>query len=243
MKQVRNIIVRLVLFSVCSVFFLSNFAQSFQDDFDELNEKYWKFQKSEFAIWRAENGLLKVWINSPHDGRGKVRLTIEDLIFKDPRGADRELIQKNGRNPGYENFTITVKNIAAKGIAFGIDLGSRIPVGNKEWMSSYTFFTDQISVPLDQRHNFKTISWGTPELASMEIRFNLGHFQWFVDGEKRVAFGDPRFSSIEKLRFIVFASGLGPGHGWVDSFKITGLGLSVPPQAKLATRWGKLKQH
>ncbi len=243
MKQVRNIFVRLVLFSVCSVFFLSNSAQSFQDDFDELNEKYWEYQKSEFAIWRAENGLLKVWINSPHDGRWGTKLTIEDLIFKDPRGADRELIQKNGRNPGYENFTITVKNIAAKGIAFGIDLGSRIPVGDKERWSGYSFFTSQISVPSDQRHNFSKTWWGTSELASMEIRFNRGHFQWFADGEKRVAFEDPRFSSIEELRFIVFASGLGPGHGWVDSFKITGLVLSVSPQAKLATRWAKLKQH
>ncbi len=242
MKQVRNIFVRLVLFSVCSVFFLSNSAQSFQDDFDVLNEKYWE-PEGEFGIWRAENGMLKVWVNSPHDGRGKVKLTIERLLFKDPRGADREVIQKNGRIPGYENFTISVKNIAAKGIAFGIELGSWIPVGDKEWWSGYCFFTSQISVPLDQRHNFSKTSWNTSELASMEIRFNRGHFQWFVDGEKRVAFEDPKFSSIEKLGFILFASGIGPGHGWVDSFKITGLGLSVSPQAKLATRWAKLKQY
>ncbi len=242
MKQVRNIFLWLVLFSVCSVFFLSNSVQSFQDDFDVLNEKYWEVQKSEFGIWRTENGLLKVWLNSPPDVDGGTKLTIDELVFKDPRDADRDLIQKNGSNPGYENFTISVKNIAAKGIDFGIELGSRIPVGDKERMSYYLFFTDQISVPLNQRHNFSKISWNTSELASMEIRFNRGHFQWFVDGEKRLAFEDPKFSSIEKLGFIVFGGG-GPGHGWVDSFKITGLGLSVSPQAKLATRWAKLKQH
>ncbi len=239
MKQVRNIFVRLVLFSVCCVFFLSNSAQSFQDDFDELNEKYWEHH-GKFGIWRAENGLLKVWLNPAPDARGKAILTIDELVFKDPRGADRELIQKNGRNLGYENFTITVKNIVAKGLYLGIRLGRRIPVGDEELMHQYDFHTDWFSVPWDD-HNFKT-SWNTRELESMEIRFNRGHFQWYVDGEKRLAFEDPKFSSIEKLGFIVIGGG-GPQHGWVDSFKITGLGLSVSPQAKLATRWGKLKQH
>ena len=77
----------------------------------------------------------------------------------------------------------------------------------------------------------------------MEIRFNSGHFQWFADGEKRADFEDPDFSSVEILGFVVIGDGLRAGHVWVDSFKISGPGLSVSPQTKLATTWGQLKQR
>ena len=77
----------------------------------------------------------------------------------------------------------------------------------------------------------------------MEIRFNRGHFQWYVDGEKRADFEDPDFSPIEILGFVVIGYGLHVGHVWVDSFRITGPGLSVSAQSKLATTWGQLKQY
>ncbi len=38
-------------------------------------------------------------------------------------------------------------------------------------------------------------------------------------------------------------SDLHVGHAWVDSFKISGPGLSVSPKAKLTTTWGELKQQ
>ena len=98
MKQMRNIFVRLVLFSVYSVFFLSNSAQSFQDNFDVLNEKNWEHW-GKYAIWKVEDGFLKVWIQSPPGFDGDVRPTIELLQFKDVNG---ELIQKQTNNPGYE---------------------------------------------------------------------------------------------------------------------------------------------
>jgi hypothetical protein len=85
--------------------------------------------------------------------------------------------------------------------------------------------------------------WRTKELESMELRFNKGHIQWFADGEKRAEFEDPGFSPIEILGFVIIGNGLRVGHAWVDSFKISGPGLSVSPQTKLATTWGKLKQH
>ena len=77
----------------------------------------------------------------------------------------------------------------------------------------------------------------------MEIRFNKGHLQWFADGEKRADFEDPDFPSVEILGFVVIGNGRRVGHAWVDSFRITGPGLSVSPQTKLATTWGQLKQN
>ncbi len=77
----------------------------------------------------------------------------------------------------------------------------------------------------------------------MEIRFNKGHFQGFADDEKRADFEDPEFSTIEIIGFMVISNGVDVGNAWVDSFTISGAGLAVPPQAKLATTWGQLKQH
>lgn len=85
--------------------------------------------------------------------------------------------------------------------------------------------------------------WDTGELESMEIRFNKGHFQGFADDEKRADFEDPEFSTIEIIGFMVISNGVDVGNAWVDSFTISGAGLAVPPQAKLATTWGQLKQH
>ena len=76
----------------------------------------------------------------------------------------------------------------------------------------------------------------------MEIRFNRGHFQWFADDEKRAEFEDPDFSQIEIIGFMVISDGVHVGSAWVDSFTISGSGLAVSPQAKLATTWGQYKQ-
>ncbi len=264
MKQVRNTFVWIALFSVCGIFSLSTFTQSYQDDFDVLKEENWEHW-GQYAIWRTENGILKGWINSPPDF-GDARPTIELLQFKDASGAyedfdvirDGELIQRQIKNPGYENFTITLKNIGENQRNFGIALGRRFPEipGDKPFF--YMFLTHESSfvrfdvwggggvafgkstgrVPLNPDTH-----WRTKELESMELRFNKGHIQWFADGEKRAEFEDPGFSPIEILGFVIIGNGLRVGHAWVDSFKISGPGLSVSPQTKLATTWGKLKQH
>ena len=263
MKQIRNTFVWIALFSVCGVFFLSDFAQSFRDDFDVLKEKNWEHW-GQYAIWKAENGILKGWIQAPPDFGGDVKPTIELLQFKDFSGSyedfeisvGRDLIKRQMKKPGYENFTITVKNLGGKQTDFGIAVRHRSPDLPGAGPPYYLFLTHRMyAVSFSawgrfvvftperlQKHNLD-IGWKTRELASMEIRFNSGHFQWYADGEKRADFEDPEFPSIEILGFVVIGSGLRVGHVWVDSFKISGPGLSVSPQAKLATTWGKLKQR
>ncbi len=265
MKQVRNTLVWITLFSLCGIFSISTFTLSYQDDFDVLKEKNW-VHWGKYAIWRVEDGFLKVWLHSPTAG-GDVRSTSDLLQFNDPSGSivdfkinDQEIIQRRVKIPGYKNITITVKNIAQKQQRFGIALGRWRPGGRQSFF--YTFFTNNIyadtvsplyggGIPFDnkplqalkQGFRFGGINrWKTLELASMEIRFNRGHFQWFADGEKREEFEDPEFPSVDIFGFIIESDGFSVGHGSVDSFKIRGPGLSVSPQAKLTTTWGKFKQ-
>ncbi len=247
MKQIRNTFVRLVLFCVCGFFFLSNYAQSYQDDFDELREKNWEHW-GKYAIWKTEDGFLKVWINSPPSPRGKAKPTIELLQFKDVNG---ELIQKQLNNPGYESYTITVRNITGLGIV----LGRLMPDPGGNYPFYYLFFPN-ISYSARFGSGFVAIGKSTgrlplnpdtiwrniTELESMTIRFNKGHIQWYADGEKRADFKDPDFITTEVLGFVIIGSGIRAGHGWVDSFEIKST-LAVSPQAKLATTWGKLKQR
>ena len=250
MKQVRNTYVRLVLFSVCSVFFLSNSAQCYQDDFDVLKGKNWEHW-GKYAIWKAEEGFLKVWIQSPPGFDGDVRPTIELLQFKDVNG---ELIQKQIKNPGYETFTITVKNIGDKHTDFGIALGRLLLDPGGSYPFYYLFFPHK-SYSASFRSDFVAFGkstgriplnpdtfWNITELESMTIRFNKGHIQWYADGEKRADFKDHEFNTTEILGFVIIGNGLQAGHAWVDSFEIKST-LAVSPQAKLATTWGHLKQQ
>lgn len=262
MKQRRNIFVRIALFSVCGVFFLSDFAQSYQDDFDVLKEKNWEHW-GEYAIWKTENGILKGWIQSPPDAGGDTRPTIELLQFKYPSGTyedfdifkDGELIQRQVKNPGYETFTLIVQNIGVKPWDFGIAIGRRFPDLRGSHPFFYLFLTHKSyssrfngwrGVAFGKSTGREPLNpdtiWQTNELESMELRFNKGHIQWFADGEKRADFKDLDFPSVEILGFVVIGNGRRVGHVWVDSFKISGPGLSVSPQTKLATTWGQLKQ-
>ena len=265
MQQVRNTIVFITLFSLCGIFPISVYAQSYQDDFDVLKEKDW-IHWGKYAIWRVEDGFLKGWLHSPTAG-GDIHPTLDLLQFNDPSGSivdfkinDREIIQRLVKIPGYKNITITVKNIAQKQQGFGIALGRHRPEGSRSFF--YLFDTKDIYAasvsprygggapfntkplePLKQGFILEVINrWKTTELTSMEIRFNQGHFQWFADGEKREEFEDPEFPSVEMFGFFIESNGFRVGHGWVDSFKITGPGLSVSPKAKLTTTWGQLKQ-
>ncbi len=266
MKQVRNTFVWITLFSLCGIFSISTFTQSYQDDFDVLKEKNW-VHWGKYAIWRVEDGFLKGWLQSPTAG-GDIHPTLDLLQFNDPSGSivdfkinDREIIQRRVKIPGYNNITMTVKNIAQKQQRFGIALGRHSPERSRSFF--YLFDTKDIYAasvsprygggapfntkalePLKQGFILEVINrWKTSELASLEVRFNRGHFQWFADGEKREEFEDPEFPSVEMFGFFIESNGLHVGHGWVDSFKIKGPGLSVAPQAKLTTTWGHLKQH
>ncbi len=269
MKHIMLFLIGITFFFILGIFCSSTFAQSYQDNFNVLKEKNWDHW-GEFAIWKAENGILKGWIQSPPDLIGAVRgsePTIELLQFKDFSGTYEnfnitnigELIQKQVKKPGYENLIITVKSLGVKHADFGIALGRRFPNFDDDDPFYYLFLTHRIMTRrfdgwggwerwvnpfrrLREPRNPDTV-WNTWELVSMEIRFNSGHFQWFADGEKRADFEDPEFSPIEILGFVVINYGLHIGHMWVDSFTISGPGLAVSPQAKLATTWGKLKQH
>lgn len=158
---------------------------------------------------------------------------------------------------------MTVKNIAEKQQGFGIALGRRHHHFPGAAPFFYLFFPNDIYAayvnprdggrapfntkplePLKQGFVLDVINrWQTRELASMEIRFNRGHFQWFGDGEKREEFEDPEFPSVEIFGFFIISGAGTVGHGSVDSFKITGPGLSVSPQTKLTTTWGQFKQQ
>ena len=262
MKQTRNTFTWIALFSVCCIFFLSDFAQSHQDDFDELKENNWEHW-GQYATWKSEDGFLKVWIKSP-PFLGDASPTIELLQFKDLSDSyedfeisnGQDLIKRQIKKPGYENFTITIQNLGSNHTDFGIVVRHRSPDLPGDDPPSYLFLTHRMYAVFFhawggfvafmperlQKHNLD-IWWKTLELTSMEIRFNRGHFQWFADGEKRADFEDLEFPSIEILGFVVIGDGLRVGHAWVDSFKISGPGLDVSPQAKLATTWGTLKQH
>lgn len=264
MKQVRNTYVYIVLLSVCITFFPSAFSQSYKDDFNVLNEKDW-VRWGDYSIWKVENGYLKNWIQGVPALIPGPQATPELLQFKglhgpyeniDIRVSEDEVIQRQIKNPGYENLKITVEDMVAKRVNFGIALG---------WMGEsrttpfyYLFLTSYITTASFNGWGGVSISnkrlleldkdldkyWdNSSELETMEIRFNSGHIQWFANGEKRADFVDPNYSPIEILGFVVIGSDLHVGHAWVDSFKISGPGLSVSPRAKLATTWGQLKQQ
>ena len=267
MKHNILTLLRIASFFVSSIFCLTAFSQSYRDDFDVLKEENW-VHWGKYAIWRVEDGFLKGWLQSPTNG-GDFSPTLDLLQFKDPSGSnvnikvnDRDFILRQVKIPGYKNITMTVKNIAKKQQGFGIALGRRHHHFPGAAPFFYLFFPNDIYAayvgprdgggptfitkplePLKQGFILEVINrWKTSELASMEIRFNRGHFQWFADGEKREEFEDPEFPSVEIFGFFIASNGHSVGHGSVDSFKITGPGLSVSPQTKLATKWGTLKQ-
>ncbi len=268
MKHIIRILIGLTLFFVSGIFCPSAFSQGYHDGFDVLRERNWEHW-GKHAIWKTEDGFLKGWLQSP-DGGGDLHPSLELLQFKDPSGSivdfkinDQEFIQRLVKIPGYKNITMTVKNIARKQKGFGIALGRRHHHFPGAAPFFYLFYPTDIYAahvsprdgggapfntkplePLKQGFILEVINrWKTPELASMEIRFNRGHFQWFGNGEKREEFEDPEFPSVEIFGFFITSDGLGVGHGRVDSLKITGPGLSVSPQAKLTTTWGQLKQR
>ena len=153
------------------------------------------------------------------------------------------------KNPGYESFTIIVKSLGSKSANFGVAIGRRFPK-RPYFYIFYTYIIDTQIHNWDRPPSFwshevplhPNIWWKTSELASMEIRFNRGHFEWFADDEKRAEFEDPDFSQIEIIGLMIQSDSVNVGSAWVDSFTISGPGLSVSPQAKLATTWGTLKQ-
>ena len=255
MKQGRNILVWIALFSASSFIILSAFAQSYRTDFDDLNEKNWELW-GEFSIWNAEKGYL----------RGRIQVPFLDhtemLQFKGLPGTylnvdfsvDRDIIQKQIKRPGYENLTITLKDLGIRrGVGFGIAIGQLLDHHLDVPPFFYVFFTDRIrGVNIYADGGSRSFSdwhvprhpatlWETWELESMEIRFNNGHFQCFANGEKRADFKDTEFTSIEIIGFVVSGHELHVASGWVGSFTISGPGLAVSPQAKLATTWGTLK--
>lgn len=257
MKYIIHNLICIALIVFHTVFCPSAFSQGYRDNFDVLKEDNWE-PWGEFSIWKAENGFLKGWIPSPH-------FTFELLQFKDSSGfyenfdvgVDIHAIQRQARNPGYENATIIVKNIGDKPSgSIGIALGMRFPELPRRIPFFYLFLTQRMSTAsfaglggpiigdkFARRELFPNTSWNTQVLKSMEIRFNSGHFQWFANGEKRADFEDPEFPSIQILGFVFIGHGVRVGHAWVDSFTISHAGLSVSPQAKLATRWGEFKKQ
>ena len=254
MKQIQNILVWIALLSTSTIFSLSAFAQSFQTGFDVFEEDNWELWGTH-SIWNVETGHLRGRIQVP-------RITTELLQFKGFPGTYENydipvhgnIIQRQVKKPGYGNFAITLKNLGSTRSDFGIAIGRLFAHHPEDPPLFYLFFTHGIRAesfngwrgptPFPQWHvpRHPGTLWETRELASMELRFNRGHFQWFTDGEKRADFRDPEFSSIEIIGFVLKGNEIHVGSAWVDSFTISGSELAVSPQSKLATTWGQLKQ-
>ena len=255
MKQGRNILLWIALFSASSFLCLSAIAQTYHNDFDGFKEKNWDLWGI-FSIWNAEKGYLRGRIQVPPVPHTRTEM----LQFKGLPGTylnfnidtfiDPDIIQRQIKRPGYENFTITLKDLGARAGDFGIALGQLLHPPDASLLF-YLFFTDSIravnvnggSFPDWHVPRHPATRWETRELGSMELRFNNGHFQCFANGEKRADFKDPEFSAIEIIGFVLEGHDLHVGSGWVDSFTMSVSGLAVSSQAKLATTWGQLKQH
>ena len=253
MKQITKTYLDFMLIVVFSVLSLFVSADSFRYDFEEdLKDDDWELWGSH-SIWQVKDGFLRTTIQAPDF------FTIGLFQFKGIPGnyevyelfADDRVIHRQVKKPGYESFTIVVNNIGSKQAQIGVAIGRRFPNMPREphfyifdtyFIHTQTYNWDLPSWWTHEEPLHPDTIWDTGELASMEIRFNKGHFQWFADDEKRAEFEDPEFSTIEIIGFMVISDGVHVGSAWIDSFTISGPGLSVSPQAKLASTWGKYKQ-
>lgn len=256
MTYIMRILIVMTLFFISGVFYNSTFAGVYQDDFNVLGKNRWELWGDD-SNWKVIDGFLRTTIQTPFQVDSNV---FQFKGFPEPYqnfeisfGGDK--IQRHIKRPGHENFTITVKNIGINKASFGIALGKQFPNlrGNDPFF--YFFYTHRIhAVSLNgwggrapfglwrDPHHPDTF-WNTFELESMVIHFNKGRFQWYADGEKRADFIDTAFSPIEIIGFVITGYNIHlVGSAWVDSFKISGQNLSVLPQVKLATTWGRIKQ-
>ena len=118
----------------------------------------------------------------------------------------------------YESFTIIVENLGLKRADFGLAIGRiflDLP-GDRPYF--YIFNTHRIEArayawqtanPFRHREQRQPNTfWETGELASMEIRFDSGRFQWFAGDEKRAEFEAPKFLPIEIIGFLIQSTGV-----------------------------------
>ncbi len=252
MKQFAKTWIGPALIVVFSILSLSASGVSFNDEFDDFIEDDWELWGNH-SMWRVKEGFLRTTIQAPDFSMGLFQFkgipgNYETYEFF----ANNRIIQRQVKNPAHESFTIAVKNLGSKHANIGVAIGRRFPdsPGAPFFYIFNTYFIDtqtyKWNTPNWWAHEVvlhPDTFWDTGELASMEIRFNKGHFEWFADDEKRAEFEDPNFSSIEIIGFLLQSNGVHVGSAWIDSFTILGPGLAVSPQAKLATTWGKLKQH
>ena len=251
MKQIVKTLISIVLIVVFSVLPISASGESFNDGFDDLKEADWELWGNH-SMWQVKDGFLRTTIQAPDFSIGLLQFkgipgNYENFEFF----ADDRVIQRQEKKPGYESFTIIVKNLGSRRAGFGVAIGRRFPdspsrpyfyIFNTYFIDTQTYKWDSPNFWSHKVPLHPDTFWETGELASMEIRFNRGHFQWFADDEKRAEFEDPDFSQIEIIGFMVISDGVHVGSAWVDSFTISGPGLAVSLQAKLATTWGQYKQ-
>ena len=252
MRQIIKTWIVMVLIVVLSILSLSALSESYRYDFDVLEEDDWELW-GDNSVWQVEDGFLRAAIQ-PNDFNAALFqfIGIPGNYEKFEIFVNDRLIQRQEKKTGHESFTITVNNFGSKRAIIGVAIGQRFPEVDKGFVFFYVFNTTGIEAKSymwlnagpcwkkEPRH--PDTFWETWELTSMEIRFNRGHFQWFVDDERRAEFEDPNFSQIEIIGFLMQASIVNVGSAWVDSFTISGSGLAVSPQAKLATTWGQYKQ-
>lgn len=253
MIQILKIWIGYAAVVLCSFWSLSVSAQNLHYDFDELKEDDWELWENH-SVWEFKGGFLRAAIQ-PNDFNNAAFFQFKGLPGNYETFEffiEGELIQRQEQNPGPDSFTITVNNLGSKSAGFGVAIGRRFIDVNKTYTFFYVFSTYGIEAKTykwlnvgmwwnkEPRHP-DVLQWEILELSSMQIHFNKGHFQWFANDEKRAEFEDPDFSKIPTIGFLIQSNGIEIGSGWVDSFTISGPGLAVSPQAKLATTWGQFK--
>ncbi len=211
-------------------------ADIWHDDFDVENPDAWHIVGNA-AVWTVEDGFL----------RARVQREWE---------LQYELYQFHAFPAPYRHFTVTINNFGGDKARFGFTLGKNFPDTPFEDPFFYVFFTDEIrarrfngkgsSHPFEVRVSKEPrIRWDTEILTKMELRFNVGDFQLFANGELRAEFQDANFDQIEILGFVMEGINIANewvAEAWADSFTISGPTLNVSDKQKLATMWGELKK-
>lgn len=204
-------------------------AVTWQDDFELQTEDNWQLQGND-SIWQIEEGFLQAKIETQKQWQTIFEL-YQFIAFPGP----------------YDTFTITVENIGAVDVRFGIAFGKHFlsATGELEEIGYYLFFTNDMQASRDGKVFLSPGKrWPTDTLEQLVLHFDGGRFQLIGDGETRLDFRDANFPNIDIIGFVLVGyvtNMASTSSAWVD--KITISGLTVSPKGKMTTTWGHLKQE
>ncbi len=212
---------------------LPAFTEDWHDDFDTENPEAWRVVGNN-SLWKITDGFLRVEVKREWDVEYEL---YRFIAFPDP----------------YRNFVVTINDLGSDKTRFGFCVGRQFPDTPDENPFFYLFFPDEIRARRfdgkGSSHPFRIrlsreprTRWETEVLTEMKLYFNSGYFTLFANGEFRTAFQDANFDKIEILGFVMEGINIAnewEGTAWADSFTISR--LSITPEIRLTSIWGKLK--